>query len=197
MRIGITGGIGAGKSTATDYLTEKGYTVIDCDKVAREIVEPGAPALEKLTEAFGPDILTEDGALDRQKTAEIVFSDPEKRKTLDDITHAAIYDIIEERAAAAERAGKDPVFVDAALIFESGLDKELDSVWVVTADEDIRKKRVAARDGMAPGMIEKRMKSQMPEEERKTRAGEVLDNSGMREELYRQIEGLLEKYEER
>ena len=89
------------------------------------------------------------------------------------------------------------MFVDAALIFESGLDKELDSVWVVTADEDIRKKRVAARDGMAPGMIEKRMKSQMPEEERKTRAGEVLDNSGMREELYRQIEGLLEKYEER
>lgn len=192
MRIGLTGGIGAGKSTVTDYLVEKGYKVIDCDRVAREIVEPGAPALAELVRAFGDGILDENGALDRAKTAEIVFSDPEKRKVLDDITHSAIYDIIEERSRGHET---EPVFIDAALIFESGLDRELDAVWVVTADEDIRKKRVAARDGMDEEMIAKRMNSQMSEDERKSRADEVLDNSGAREELYEQIEGLLEKYE--
>ena len=86
------------------------------------------------------------------------------------------------------------VFIDAALIFESGLDKELDAVWVVTADEEIRKRRVALRDGMDEDMIENRMKSQMSEEERKSRADEVLDNSGAREDLYGQVDRLLEKY---
>ena len=191
MRIGLTGGIGAGKSTATDYLVEKGYKVIDCDKVAREVVEPGAPALAALAEAFGPEILDEDGALDREATAKIVFADPEKRKKLDDITHSAIYDIIEERSKGHEDG---LVFIDAALIFESGLDKELDAVWVVTADEEIRKRRVALRDGMDEDMIENRMKSQMSEEERKSRADEVLDNSGAREDLYGQVDRLLEKY---
>ena len=191
MKIGLTGGIGAGKSTVTDYLIEKGYKVIDCDKAAREVVEPGMPALGGLVSEFGDGILAEDGSLDREKTAELVFSDPEKRKKLDDITHSAIYDIIEERA---KEAGEGPVFIDAALIFESGLDRELDSVWVVTCDEETRKKRVALRDGMDEDMIEKRMKSQMPEEERIRRADEVLDNSGGVEELRAQVDDLLEKY---
>ncbi len=193
MRIGLTGGIGAGKSTVTNYLVEKGYKVIDCDRVAREVVEPGAPALAALCEAFGDDILDESGALDREKTAKIVFSDPEKRKTLDGITHAAIYDIIEERSKGHEGS---LVFIDAALIFESGLDRELDSVWVVTADDDIRRKRVAIRDNMDEEMIANRMKSQMSEDERKERADEVIDNSGAIEDLHVQIERLLEKYEQ-
>ncbi len=188
MKIGITGGIGAGKSTVTGFLERSGYEVIDCDLVSREVVEPGSPVLGKLADELGEEILDGSGGLDREKTARIVFSDPEKRKTLDRITHSAMYDIIMERA---ENAWSDPVFIDAALIFETGLDKVLDEVWVVTASEEVRAERVASRDGMPREMIEKRMESQMSEEERKARADRVIDNSGSVEDLYGKIRGML------
>ena len=95
MKIGITGGIGSGKSTVTKYLVKKGYEVIDCDKLARQVVEKGSPALGKLAEAFGTGILDEEGNLNRAATAELVFHDEEKREQLNSITHSAIYDIID------------------------------------------------------------------------------------------------------
>jgi dephospho-CoA kinase len=191
MKIGITGGIGSGKSTVTDYLTEKGYDVIDCDKLARDIVEPGSPVLEKLAESLGTDILMADGSLDRDKTARIVFNDEKKREILNSITHTEIYDIIDERVAS------DPEkvhFIDAALMFETGSDKMMDVVWLVTCRDDIRKKRIALRDNMDEDMIDARIKSQMAEELKKEKADEILDNSGTREELYAGVEKLLEKY---
>lgn len=191
MKIGITGGIGSGKSTVTDYLISKGYEVIDCDKLARDIVEPGSVVLDELVRAFGADILRDDGTLDRKKTAQIVFKDEEKRAVLNSITHTAIYDIIDERVAAAPN---DLHFIDAALMFETGSDKQMDKVWLVTCRDDIRKKRIAIRDNMEEDMIDARIRSQMPEELKKEKADEILDNSGTVEELYAGVERLLEKY---
>ena len=191
MKIGITGGIGSGKSTVTDYLISKGYEVIDCDKLARDIVEPGSVVLDELVRAFGADILRDDGTLDREKTAQIVFKDEEKRAVLNSITHTAIYDIIDERVAAAPNALH---FIDAALMFETGSDKQMDKVWLVTCRDDIRKKRIAIRDNMEEDMIDARIRSQMPEELKKEKADEILDNSGTVEELYAGVERLLEKY---
>lgn len=191
MKIGITGGIGSGKSTVTDYLISKGYEVIDCDKLARDIVEPGSVVLDELVRAFGADILRDDGTLDREKTAQIVFKDEEKRAVLNSITHAAIYDIIDERVAAAPKAIH---FIDAALMLETGSDKQMDKVWLVTCRDDIRKKRIAICDNMDEDMIDARIRSQMPEELKKEKADEILDNSGTVEELYAGVERLLEKY---
>lgn len=190
MKIGITGGIGSGKSTVSDYLESKGYEIIDCDKLARTVVEKGSPALEKLVEKLGGGILDEDGSLDRQATADIVFHDEEKRRILNSVTHQAIYDIIDEKVAA------DPDglhFIDAALMFETGSDKMMDEVWLVTCRDDVRKKRIALRDNMDEDMIDARIASQMPDEEKRSMTDFVLDNSGSVEDLYLEVDKLLER----
>lgn len=190
MKIGITGGIGSGKSTVSDYLESKGYEIIDCDKLARTVVEKGSPALEKLVEKLGSGILDEDGSLDRQATADIVFHDEEKRRILNSVTHQAIYDIIDEKVAA------DPDglhFIDAALMFETGSDKMMDEVWLVTCRDDVRKKRIALRDNMDEDMIDARIASQMPDEEKRSMTDFVLDNSGSVEDLYLEVDKLLER----
>lgn len=191
LKIGLTGGIGSGKSTVTGYLRQKGYTVADADEVAREIVMPGAPALKKLQQAFGSGILAEDGSLRRKALADIVFADEKKRKILDDITHGEIYDIIVRRL---DRAEGDLAFCDAALLFESGLDREMDAVWLVTADEKVRIQRVAARDNTDAAHVRARIESQLDDSSKIKSADEVIDNSGSKEELFTQVEELLKKY---
>lgn len=191
MKIGITGGIGSGKSTVTDHLTDKGYEVIDCDKLARQVVEKGSDTLKKLAVALGEEILAGDGSLDREATAKIVFADEEKRETLNAITHGAIYDIINRKI---EETPDNVHFIDAPLLFESGLNKEMDAVWVVTCRDDVRKERIALRDNMDEEMIQARIDSQMDDREKTALADEVLDNSGTKEELYARVEELLEKY---
>ena len=191
MKIGITGGIGSGKSTVTKCIIEKGYEVIDCDKLARQVVEKGSDTLKKIAVALGDEVLAEDGSLDREKTAKIVFNDDAKRETLNTITHGAIYDIINRKI---EEAPDDIHFIDAPLLFEAGLDKDMDTVWVVTCRDDIRRQRIAIRDDMDEEMIQARIDSQMADSEKTALADEVLDNSGSKEELYARVEELLEKY---
>ena len=191
MIIGITGGIGCGKSTVTNHLLDLGYNVIDCDKLAREIVEPGMPALKKLTLALGPEILNEDGTLDRGRTGDIVFNDDEKRRVLDEITHSAILELMNERL---KESNDEHNFIDAALIFETGLDKEMDMVWLVTCDNEIRKKRVMARDNLSEEMVEAKIASQMSDKKKALLASEIIDNSGTMEETYANVDRLLEKY---
>lgn len=191
MKIGITGGIGSGKSTVTKYLVKKGYEVIDCDKLARQVVEKGSPALGKLAEAFGTGILDEEGNLNRAATAELVFHDEEKREQLNSITHSAIYDIID---SIVSEKPDGLFFIDAPLLFESGMEKDMDVVWLVSCRDDVRVRRIEQRDGMDAEMIQARIASQMSEDEKRRKAGEILDNSGTREELYEQVERLLEKY---
>lgn len=190
-KIGITGGIGSGKSTVSEYLIKEGYDIIDCDKIARDIVTPEFGLLKKLALIIGPEILNQDGTLNRKKTSEIVFASDEKRKLLNDITHEAIRDIILQRF---QNASSDPIFVDAALLFETGFADELDVIWMVKADESLRKKRVFERDETDIENIEARMNAQMDDGEKEKLADEIIDNSGSKEELFKHIEELLKKY---
>lgn len=206
--IGLTGGIGTGKSTVTDYLISKGLHVLDADKIAREIVLPGSEMLIRLAAVFGQDIIQEDGSLDRKKLGAIVFSDAEKRRQLDSLMHTEILEIIHERILqfreetelSAEYA-IDPanlkkskvIFIDAPLLFETGLDKSVGEIWVIDADDETRIKRIMERDGLKREDIMKRIGMQMAREEKNRRADVILDNTGDQEALYRQIELLLEK----
>lgn len=193
MRIGITGGIGSGKSTVTGHIIDRGYQVLDADKIARQIVLPGEPALARLIEAFGPGILGKDGALDRKKLAALTFGDPESVKLMNDIMHGEIYDIMMDGLLHPE---SDPVFADVPLLFETGFEKDLDKVWLVTAPVEIRIKRVEQRDGEPRDHIVARMKSQMPEEERMKKADVIIENDRPLEELYSIVDALLEETHE-
>ena len=195
--IGLTGGIATGKSTVSQYLAEKGIPIIDADLVSRQVTEKGSPALGMLADAFGAEIIKADGTLDRKALGEIVFSDTEKRVVLDNILHKSIMDSIDEKMAELRKTGKYPIaVVDAALLIESGFDRKMDKVWVVTADMDVRISRIMERDDVTAEFAGKKIASQLSDEERLKKADEVIDNSGTVEELKGQVDRLLEKYAE-
>lgn len=193
--IGLTGGIGSGKSTVSEYLTKRGYKVLDADKVSREIVEPGSETLLKIKEAFGEEILNSDGSLNRRKLGGIVFSDPVKKAILENIMHKKIIEILLDRAKML--SDEKIVFIDAPLLFEAKLDKYVDSVWVVDADNETRIKRIMERDNLPKEEIQKRIDMQFSGIKKIRKANYVLDNSSEKENLYRQIDRILNNYPEK
>lgn len=193
--IGLTGGMGSGKSTVSAYLAENtGIPVIDADKIAHDITEPGQPTLTRLEEAFGSGIIRADGTLDRKKLAGIVFPSQEKKELLDRITHGAIREQINREIEAADREQKPAVILDVPLLMETGMDAQCDAVWVVTADMKVRIDRISARDNIGEKEINARIARQMSDGERFARADEIIDNSGDKETLYREIKRLVQKY---
>lgn len=195
MIIGLTGGIGSGKSTVSDILKEQGIPVVDGDLIAREVVEPHRPAYEEIVRVFGAEVLQQDGTLNRKRIGEIVFSDPEKLSMLNSITHKEIYRVILERLEYLKETGTSLVFLDVALLFETGFDQLTDWVWVVDAPDAVRVERIQKRDGLKEEEILKRIQSQMSRELRNTKGNLVLDNSNSREELKAQILQELKQYE--
>ena len=192
--IGLTGGIGSGKSTVSAYLAAKGYKIIDADKIAHDITLKGSPVLLELAEAFGKDILEPDGSLNRRKLAAAAFADNDGRQMLNAITHRVIFEEIDGRIRELRNSGQEKIiFLDAPLLFESGLDSRTEENWVVHADTKTRVERVKGRDGLSESEILDRISAQMDEKEKLDRATYVLDNSGNREDLFAQIERLLEK----
>lgn len=196
--IGLTGGIGSGKSTVSRRLIEKGYQIFDADLISHQIVEPGMPALEQIRETFGEAFLDEEGRLRRKAMAAHITADPAERAKLNAIMHSAIVSAIEEginkargEAAAFPEEAKAFVFIDAPLLFEVGLDRYCDEVWLVTAPEEVRIARVMARDGISEELVRGYMASQMPEEEKRARSQRLLDNGGTREHLYEELEEAL------
>lgn len=195
--IGLTGGIGAGKSTVTEILIKEGYPVIDADRISRKITEKGSPVLEKIAGVFGNDMILPGGELDRKKLASLVFSDSEKRLRLEEITTKEVVRIIAEKLDRMKSRGQTgPVFIDAPLLFESGADRLTDLVWTVDADISVRIERVCARDGATPQEVRDRIAAQMSSSRRAERSAEVIDNSKGKEELCRQVKELLKKYAE-
>ena len=196
--IGLTGGIGSGKSTVSRRLIEKGYQIFDADLISHQIVEPGMPALEQIRETFGEAFLDEEGRLRRKAMAAHITADPAERARLNAIMHTAIVGAIEEGikqarkdAAAAGEEENTIVFIDAPLLFEAGLDRLCDEVWLVTAPEEVRIRRVMERDGISEELVRGYMASQMPEEENRARSQRLLDNGGTREHLYEDLEEAL------
>ncbi len=193
--IGLTGGIGSGKSTVSEYLSKNmGLTIIDADQIARDVTRPGQETLLKLREAFGSEIINDDGTLDRRKLAGIAFQSDEKKKLLEKITHSAIREEINCRLRTSAAKHENAVVLDVPLLMESGIDGLCDIVWVVTTAKDVRIERISARDGITKEEINARINAQISDRERFARADEIIDNSGDKEALYREIERLIKKY---
>ena len=180
LLVGLTGGIATGKSTVSDMLRNLGDVIIDADLLAREVVAPGQPALAAIVQEFGRDVLQPDGTLDRKRLAAVAFSDPERRRRLEAITHPAIRDAFQGRLAALEAQGfAGLVFWDAAVLIESGGHKAMDRLVVVIADAATQHARAVARDGDRAD-VERRIANQMPLSEKAALADHVIDNSGDR-----------------
>ena len=193
MIIGLTGGIATGKSTVAAMLGERGAAIVDADRVAREVVEPGQPALREIVNRFGPGILNEDGTLNRKKLGEIVFSDPARRKELEAITHPAIRERMREMIEALQAEDPDRLIVaDIPLLFEGGHQRNYACVLLVYVLREIQKLRLMQRDGLTEEEAEQRLAAQMDIEEKKRLADYVIDNSGTREETARQVEQFLQ-----
>ncbi|MGP1569332.1 MAG: dephospho-CoA kinase [Eubacteriales bacterium] len=180
--IGITGGIGSGKSTVCDIICKNGFDVIDADKIAREILknEDGKDLLAQLVAGFTEDIIV-NGKLDRKKLASLAFSDSMQKKKLDDIMLPEIIRTIKLEIYKFEKLGKKIVFLDAPLLFEAGLHRICFESWLVYADEQIRICRVMKRDKASESEVRMRVRFQMPDDEKLKLADFVIDNS---KELY-------------
>jgi dephospho-CoA kinase len=176
--VGLTGGIASGKSTFARALRDLGVPVIDADQVARDIVAKGTVALDAIVQAFGAKVLHDDGTLDRKTLGAIVFSDPEARLRLEAITHPAVRARVMEESQRLVAAGHELAFYDVPLLFEVGLDRELDSVVVVFAPAAAQLDRLVARDGLSRAEAEARLAAQLPIEEKRDRADFVVDNTG-------------------
>jgi dephospho-CoA kinase len=190
LRVGLTGGIGSGKSTVSARLAGLGAVVLDGDKAARAVVEPGTPGLAAITAAFGPGVLAADGSLDRAKLAGIVFADEAALGRLNAITHPLIHAWIAAAEQAAIRAeGDDVVLVhDVALLAEWGRAKEFDLVIVVDVPADTQLERLTGPRGMAEDQARARIAAQATREQRLAVADIVIDNSGSREDLDRRVD---------
>lgn len=193
--IGLTGGIGAGKSTVSEYLRKQGYVIIDADAIAHQITEKGTETLKKLVQCFGENILFADGSLNRKKLAAIVFQDSAMKAQLERLTTDEVVRIIKNQVDALRKEEKyGIIFVDAPLLFETGADRLTDLVWLVTADLEVRIARVMDRDQVTRDEVLHRIQNQMDSDAKAKLSQEVIDNSKGKEELYHQIEYLLMRY---
>jgi dephospho-CoA kinase len=185
LRVGLTGGIGAGKSEVSRRLASYGAVVIDADAVAREVVAPGTPGLAEVVREFGPEVLRADGSLDRDRLGELVFADESLRRKLNAIIHPRVG----ERMAELERqAGGAPVIVhDVPLLAENHLAGSFDEVVVVDVPPRIQLERLARERGMPRAQAEARMRAQAPRDDRLAIATIVVDNSGSLAELDREV----------
>jgi dephospho-CoA kinase len=190
-RVGLTGGIASGKSTAAKFFGALGVPILDSDQIAREVVEPGQPPLERLVERFGRKILTPDGHLDRPALRDIVFSDPKARADLEALTHPAIGAAMEARSAAA--GGPYQILV-IPLLVEKNLRAHVDRVLVVDCDEALQVRRLRDRDGSTPGQVQAILKAQAPRNARLKAADDVIHNDADMNAVRDQVVALHARY---
>jgi len=192
--IGLTGGIASGKSVVAARLAEHGAVVVDADRIAREVVEPGSPALARIAEEFGDEVITSDGSLDRAALGAQIFGSPEKRATLNAITHPAVGVRSKELFAAAAAADPDAIVVyDVPLLVEAGRTDEFDLIVVVNASTKTRLKRMVELRGMTRDEAMHRLNSQATNTERLAIADVVIDSNGTLEQTLEQADALWEK----
>ena len=191
--LGLTGGIGSGKSMVARMFAQLGADVIDADQLAREVVEPGQPALEEIAAAFGQEILLPDGRLNRSKLAGIIFADGGARARLNAITHPKIRERIDAEVAA-RRSGSGVLIVDIPLLYENARTATVETVIVVWVDPETQLRRLQERDGLTLEQARQRIAAQMPLDEKRARADLVIDNSGSRANTRRQVEAIYGRY---
>ena len=192
-KVGLTGGIGSGKSTVARMLGRAGFAVVDADQIARDIMEPDSPVLDEVAAEFGADLIGADGALNRGELARRAFATTEDTKRLNSITHPAIRAESERRFAAAEAAGEQAVIYDMPLLVDLGLHKDMDLTVVVDVDKDERIRRLVAKRGLDESDARARMAQQIDDEARLATADVVIDNNGPLDALDQQVAALVEK----
>ena len=199
--IGLTGGIGTGKTEVSRLLEQLGATVINADQVGHEAYTPHSEAWQEVVRTFGNDILQENGEIDRRKLGGIVFADPEQLATLNGIMHPRMAAIVKEKLESLAKQGTDVAVVEAAVLFEAGWDALVGEVWTTESLAERVVERLQQRNAFAPEEIRKRIASQMPAEDRARRADEVIANDGEMEDLEaavrevwkRRVEGRIER----
>ena len=197
MLIGFTGPTGAGKSTVAKHICEKyGFAHIDCDEIAREIMSPGSPILMQLAQAFGEDVIMDDGSLDRVLLASRAFASKEKTMLLNSITHPVITSIAIAKVNSFTLEGKTAVLLDAAAVFESKIDKLCTFTVVVSAPEEVRKERVMSRDGITAEKAEERINAQLNDSEYEQKADVIIRNF-LPYDIETETEKIIEEYKER
>lgn len=191
LTIGLTGGIGSGKSTVARMLAELGAPSFDADKVGHNIYSPDGPAYHDVIAAFGRGILAPDGTIDRKKLGPIVFADPAQLKRLEAIVHPRMFDRMREMVAEMRAQGVTaPIVIEAAILIEAHWQPLFDEIWLVVAPRQQVLRRIEAERGLKPEQTEARIKAQLPDEERRKHASLVIDNSGTIEELRTQVNSL-------
>lgn len=194
--IGITGGIGSGKSTVSNIIKNNNFPLIDCDEISRELTQNDDAVLGEIRRCFGASVFDDNGNLLRQELANIVFSDSLKKKILEDIVVTRVFEIVQDDLSKHRSLGTKLVFIDAPLLIETGLNRLCDICVLVTADIETRINRVKKRDGISRDKVLERMNNQMPESEKKAFADELIDNSGSIDYLNNSVERLINKYVE-
>jgi dephospho-CoA kinase len=195
LLVGLTGGVGAGKSTVADLLSDHGAVIIDADVIARRVVEPGTEGFTLVHRAFGDEILTHDGALDRRALAALVFRDVEARRTLEQIVHPLVRRHVDLMTALAD---DDAIVVhDVPLLVETGRQGDYDVVVVVEAPHDQRIERLRSSRGWDRETSQARMKAQASDEARRSAADEIVTNDGDRDRLAARVDALWERLSER
>jgi dephospho-CoA kinase len=193
LRAGLTGGIACGKSVVAAMLREFGCAVLEADPLAHELVAPGQPAFAEIVREFGSGVLEAGGRIDRAKLGALVFADREKLSRLDRIVHPRVFEELERRLAELARPGGPQVaVVEAALLVETGCDRQLDRLIVVWCRPEQQRARLASR-GLSPEQVESRIAAQMPVEEKRRRATDEIDNSGSLTQTQLQVERLATK----
>jgi dephospho-CoA kinase len=188
--LGLTGGIATGKSMVAKMLVELGAAHVDADSLAREVVAVGEPAWQAIVARFGRSVLREDDSLDRKALAAIVFRDPSSLAALNDITHPPIIALARKRLAAARAGGALVCVLEAPLLYETGLDREVDRIVVVTASEATQLARLRTREQLTEAEARQRVRAQLPLEEKVRRADYCIDNDGPLPATGRQVQDL-------
>lgn len=186
--VGLTGGIATGKTTVAGLLRDKGLPVLDADLAAREIVEPGQPALQDLVDALGSGILTTSGTLDRRALRRRIAADPEVRETVNRITHPAIRKNLAERIVSLGQAGHPVVIVEATLLVETGAYRQYAALVVVTCDPETQLRRVLARDGGTEATARGLLAAQLPLADKEAVADILIRNDGSLEDLRQAVD---------
>jgi len=195
MIIGLTGSIASGKSTVANMLREKGYPIVDADVIAREVVEPGSPLLDKIQQTFGADVLREDGTLNREQLGAIVFGDETKRQQLNELMHPAIRSQMVKQKEDYVNQGYQTVIMDIPLLFESKLHDYVERIIVVSVTKEIQKQRLIARNELTEAEADARIASQLDMSIKEQGADAVIYNNDTVEETQKQLENILEKWQ--
>ena len=194
LNVAITGGIGSGKSMAAEHLRELGYKVIDADAISRGLTAPGGKALPLIRDRFGDELFYEDGSLNRAAVREMIYTDPVKKTLYESCTTRLVLEDLAEIRELSKLSAEKVVFFDIPLLFETGTENDYDEIWVVTADADIRKRRIIERSNLDEATIEHIMSLQASEEDKVAKADRVIYNNGTIEDLNKAVDNTLKNF---